>query len=1563
MERGMRRQLSTADSSEMVYPEQEEKESQGLPMNVTFVDGKDDMAAAPNELHYSSEPLDLADIDNAANRQLGTRSNSTLAKNRKRDGTASYTRQNFPDFGGTGLAKPRGGRHVHRENDDDASYSTFTTRAHRTRVYRSYCARIFYTFILLNMIVWVPLWLKLMTIGRSETREEIVSLFNSSIEVELNVSGFGPQATCGVCDERDDGEFGVTYPISATIKNFHDFDTVSSASYISLLASFDFENWFTVNQPGLLTGIAPGYSTTEVCRADPIVDDDEEDDEEEDDEEPNGSLKSTTFTTSVKDTTTLDSETGENGESIDSIEYTEILTEFTTVSPTSLDQKATDAPTEFEFDDEEVSRCCLDRPGFIYLVACVSPFEFLQVADFYTDVKDPPFDDRCIAIGSACGVSCGTAADAPVSNTCDENGQIPLKKLVRERFRPEEEEEEVEDADGEGRRRLGGNGNGRRHYDRRYQFSSWRASLYHYSFVFFVTLMAMGTWVSFFAGTGSIQEPLKPSMAEVEDYMAEDSKEDPNKKPLCLVAFSISASEPRMMVLRNMCGKLMSWVYQRKFTLSARSMAHVNPSEESEADSLKRKSHRLKAATMTEHVEFIDIFSDEGHRVGVYALWDAFVELVHDSDLLFIENMANKMNNMTATDDILLSKEKDDGLCLDDELRAMAADKPDAIRITKAQIDQFELAYATYDLLTALGHPAFWRTDELVNVIGFRDLASNPDACDALRLWAQRFKKERKLSGNPFAATCAPTNHKGIDQATWNRWWDLYDEIGRNQWVKRFDCTKFRRVRLHYDRDQNGGDYSHDLMMCYAARANPEDLKIKLGPTVLRRGIVNGVFVRLKEAGPSVTDKTAALYRKYLMQPLSRGDARRCHARVVSSNVRKKVNGKSCVMVKVKECTPDLLTVLPNAFLVNGGLDDDIEGADDAATDKLLKAEDKVADHLHQGEEALIPIELLQPLRESRGKSGGMNHAMEILNFYLRHHSSTMKVMKKNYEYERSLNKAFAIENEKRVMSLDDVPENSTKKETRACLLFAIFDCRHMATQGYWDVVVPYFYKYRNLNNPWSRGLAIDRPVAFVQLPQTFNSLTIDNDIFDMRNEYLFRLANNVRSGVGAITSCGTNAVWNYDLFFQQDPLEHRFNEDTMIEDTASSHDVIIAGRKGVYHFERLVLGARKGTTDYLAAVFRWSRGAVQLFWTTFWFPRYKYVWPWIVLVLHVGPIIACTIYLQTVKLDKCHQTPLTQRIGWVPCRSGAFLGLIADPVYVIYAIIMVSLASLSVSYHRLGAYVVMFENVTYFFSSISAFYWTSLPIYICIAKRGVPPVFDTQLLTLGALWLQLHSALLIHIIKSWSPLENGNAPSDQSLLRSQQMYIVTAPLHLLAMIFGMKDGFDICFRRKDASRWSSFDSIMAMTAVKMWVVVLFGTLCVSIVWGVVNGILYDNDIQERGVRGLGIFFCIMLLFLVWTPVRAMFFYEKVIKDKSKPSRLDRITAAICGKKQPIRFDYIYLLLWCALIFYTFSRKNLGDSEGVFNMRSRCSNDSNEPGCDDLELYSLTRVPGDGLAQ
>ena len=70
--------------------------------------------------------------------------------------------------------------------------------------------------------------------------------------------------------------------------------------------------------------------------------------------------------------------------------------------------------------------------------------------------------------------------------------------------------------------------------------------------------------------------------------------------------------------------------------------------------------------------------------------------------------------------------------------------------------------------------------------------------------------------------------------------------------------------------------------------------------------------------------------------------------------------------------------------------------------------------------------------------------------------------------------------------------------------------------------------------------------------------------------------------------------------------------------------------------------------------------------------------------------------------------------------------------------------------------------------------------------------------------------------IAAWAPLENNQAPDKLGLLRAQQMFFVTAPLHTLAIFQGTQDSWKILFAAKDASRWASFDSINAITGVEI---------------------------------------------------------------------------------------------------------------------------------------------------
>merc|ERR1711871_231236 len=75
-------------------------------------------------------------------------------------------------------------------------------------------------------------------------------------------------------------------------------------------------------------------------------------------------------------------------------------------------------------------------------------------------------------------------------------------------------------------------------------------------------------------------------------------------------------------------------------------------------------------------------------------------------------------------------------------------------------------------------------------------------------------------------------------------------------------------------------------------------------------------------------------------------------------------------------------------------------------------------------------------------------------------------------------------------------------------------------------------------------------------------------------------------------------------------------------------------------------------------------------------------------------------------------------------------------------------------------------------------------PIFVCY---GVT-------LTIGGLWVEVHMNYIYGHIAAWAPLENNEAPDKLGLLRAQQMFFVTAPLHTLAIFQGTQDSWKILF-------------------------------------------------------------------------------------------------------------------------------------------------------------------------
>ena len=571
------------------------------------------------------------------------------------------------------------------------------------------------------------------------------------------------------------------------------------------------------------------------------------------------------------------------------------------------------------------------------------------------------------------------------------------------------------------------------------------------------------------------------------------------------------------------------------------------------------------------------------------------------------------------------------------------------------------------------------------------------------------------------------------------------------------------------------------------------------------RGIVAGVNVRLRYPGEdgdikknedsccsrwcTRSDKNEEWNEKEAWKPLNqnlttkseknennatiREHARRCYGRVKKVYI----NGD----IELTDCTEEMKNMLN--------------------LKQCSRSRASIKSYVKHGVEKRMNMKYFRPLTGSRGKAGGMNHALEVLDEHL-------LAMKKPVEAQA----------QPQAQGVGDATK-TTQKVQKGRLFFAVFDCRHMGQQGFWEGVAPQFFKYSIDDDPHTSSnlrLDVDETVKFVQLPQTFAGLELIEDFFDMRNEYGFRMSNTVRSGVGAVTSCGTNAVWSLDLVEADSEekndverasirrlLNFRFNTETMIEDTASSHEAILDGQKSIYHFDRKVLGARKSSADYLAAVFRWSQGAVQLFCTSYFeCPRccerptcwnycrlpcfkkdelgvpnnnnnnkitfcaiydiiMKAWWPWIFLIIFVAPICFTIAILQKIDVDQSKPLgPLGENDIWCNgffrsknCDRDAFaiLSLFVNPWFAGYFAWICLVVGFTASNRKFATYIITLENTTYFFNSISAFFWVFLPIYMCITGT-IPLKYDPAVLTFGGLWLEIWTWSLLVVIKRWAP-------------------------------------------------------------------------------------------------------------------------------------------------------------------------------------------------------------------
>jgi hypothetical protein len=615
-----------------------------------------------------------------------------------------------------------------------------------------------------------------------------------------------------------------------------------------------------------------------------------------------------------------------------------------------------------------------------------------------------------------------------------------------------------------------------------------------------------------------------------------------------------------------------------------------------------------------------------------------------------------------------------------------------------------------------------------------------------LELEASTGKSYKKI--DPFSADVLAFAKDDVTNCQIAEELHLFDDGGRFKQAY-LDCKKFQIHKVHdFVEVKDGrisfffGTYvSRPLRMIYSNRGKPE---MREKTQEKRRILVPGVYACLNGSKELPALDPSSYYDYTTQSPypapytgrISNWEAyRRCYGLVNRELGTRFFQGKQTKVLELVRLSDDmhkiqaqLMAKFPQKFSQNGKGDDD--------------------------ERIELPEAWLDPQQRCRGKAGGMNFSVRFLE---------------------------DRENLELGLGLKSAPPNLK--------LYAIFDCRHMVTPGFWEQTILHFFR--------DTGGVVHRleSVMYCQVPQNFVGVELKTDYLDMQNEYLFRYVNCIRDGVGAVTSCGTNCVWALERGFE-------YEERTMIEDTATSHKVLLSHYEGTYHYEKLIFGTPKENYDFLAAVFRWSRGAVQLFWLSYFGGSQGKAGPfmfWKLLLCTVGYMFAFVFGLQF-----------------------CFEPILVIPLYFVFFVTtLIGFWFLTTgTYGKLLRYVVLVDNTTYFFGTIPAYFWCLiLPTYMCFV--GYIP-FDYAYFTLvpGSFFWEILTWMLISEVKFWSIVE-GKRPREISILRSQQMYFVTTPLHGVATYSGSRSGYRILTKHHDASSWSSFGEGGPGYWVKYWLIFL----------------------------------------------------------------------------------------------------------------------------------------------
>lgn len=218
------------------------------------------------------------------------------------------------------------------------------------------------------------------------------------------------------CDQCNGDADAVRFPVSVEVSNFTDYD---QAAYVILYVAQQYNGkWWQPGYPAILSAITSMNETIDVCTV-----------PQQFTTAPSLIPLSRNPTHAPTHAPKAESIGSGNRRHMLSSTYDSFEEEEAGRRLHSPGGAAGRLDDDFATDDLSAAQlgCCIGSPGQLYMVACVVR-DWPGTGNVGKTVKGPPFDDRCVTVSGACGVTCGARLQEPKSH-CEE-GVIPQRYLV-----------------------------------------------------------------------------------------------------------------------------------------------------------------------------------------------------------------------------------------------------------------------------------------------------------------------------------------------------------------------------------------------------------------------------------------------------------------------------------------------------------------------------------------------------------------------------------------------------------------------------------------------------------------------------------------------------------------------------------------------------------------------------------------------------------------------------------------------------------------------------------------------------------------------------------------------------------------------------------------------------------------------------------------------------------------------------------------------------------------------------------------------------------------------------